>query len=140
MDHRRIAPPLLAQRHALGHDAIDIDHFAIADCWMRAMESAPIALPWHIARLRKRMRDHFTNEAALVEAAGVPFCHCHHAEHDAMLAVCDDAYGLAERNPRAARGLLRRALPPLVRSHVIGMDQIAVLIIHSATPAHAALM
>jgi hemerythrin len=128
------ARPLIGARHALGHAAIDVDHFAIADGWMKAMQSATIALPLHLARLRKLMRDHFMREAALVEAAGVSFCYRHRGEHDAMLALCDDACRLAEPDPRAARALLRRALPRMMRSHIISMDQIAVLVIHSAAP------
>jgi hypothetical protein len=123
--------PLISSRHALGHADIDFDHFAIADAWMEARLSESIALPMRVARLRRLMRAHFEHEAALVEATGSRFCQCHRREHDAMLAMCDEALSLAERRPRSARSVLR-ALPPLFRSHIDCMDQIAVLIIHSA--------
>jgi hemerythrin len=126
------ARPLIGPRHALGHAAIDVDHFAIAEAWAAVMHSAPIALPLRIARLRKVMRTHFDNEAALVEAAGTAFCRCHRQEHDEMIAICDEALAQSERKPRTARSILRRALPPIVRGHIDSMDQIAVLIINSA--------
>lgn len=135
----RAAPALIGRRHALGHAEIDADHFAIADAWGRAMQCAPIALPFHVARLRKLMRGHFDNEAALVEAAGTEFCVCHRREHDTMLALCDDVYALSERNPGRARSLLRRRMPPLVRAHIDGMDQITVLIIGRAKQDRAAV-
>jgi hemerythrin len=124
--------PLISASHSLGHAEIDRDHFAIADWWMKATRCAPIALPFHIAGLRRVMRNHFTREASLVEATGTPFGSGHRTEHDAMLALCDDAYALAERDWRGARRLLRDRLPRLVREHVISMDQIAVLIINEA--------
>jgi hemerythrin len=123
---------LIGNSHALGHAAIDADHFAIADCWLAAMRCAPVALPFHIARLRRLMRRHFEHEAALVEATGTPFCRFHRREHEAMLALCDDAYALADRNWRKARALLRDKLPAAVRGHVISMDQVAVLVINTA--------
>jgi hypothetical protein len=94
----RINRPLIGKAHTLGHTQIDSDHFAIADWWMKATLCAPVALPFHIAALRKTMRAHFSREAALVEAAGTPFCHCHRREHDVMLELCDDAYELSARN------------------------------------------
>lgn len=134
----RINPPLIGRKHALGHAQIDNDHFAIADWWMKATQCEPIALPFHIAALRRTMRSHFRREAALVEAAGTPMCCDHQNEHDGMIELCDDAYALSERNGRAARALLRNKLPKLMRNHINSMDQIAVLIIREAALAHAA--
>lgn len=126
---------LITDRHALGHPEIDFDHFAIADCWLRTMRAEPVALPLHIARLRKLMLRHFEHEANLVEATGTRFCLCHRREHDAMLSLCEDAYEMSYRNGRAALMRLRR-LPRLVRDHIICMDQIAVLIINTARQNH----
>ena len=126
-----IDQPLIGARHALGHTDIDAEHFAIADCWKAATHCEPIALPFLVARLRRAMRTHFTHEAALVEAVGTHFCSCHRDEHDVMLELCEEAYGLAERDIRASRARLRK-LPRLFREHIVVMDQIAVLIIHDA--------
>ncbi|MCC7347500.1 MAG: hypothetical protein IT538_08890 [Variibacter sp.] len=123
---------LIQARHALGHAEIDADHFAIADCWRQTLQCKPIAMPFQIARLRKLMRNHFMREATLVEATGTTFCACHQREHDSILNLCDDAYGLAENRWQKARALLRDTLPPAVREHIISMDQVAVLIIHTA--------
>jgi len=123
----------------LGPCQIDADHFAIAALWRDVDGCAPIAVPFQIARLRKRMRRHFEDEAELIEAAGTPFCACHHEEHESMLRLCDQAYLLSDSNGRGARALLRATLPRLMRRHIVGMDQIAVLIIHSAVGRHAIL-
>jgi hemerythrin len=128
--------PLLGARDRLGHDVIDADHAAIGDAWLAAMQCNAIALPFHVARLAKLMRSHFEREAALVEAVGVPFCWCHRDEHDAMLAICRDAFALCERDPRKARGLLRSQLSRRMRAHIGTMDQIAVLVINTS-PARA---
>jgi hemerythrin len=133
----RAARPLIEARHALGHAKIDADHFAIADYWQQATTCPLIAVPFQIARLRKRMRRHFDDEAALIEAAGAPFCACHREEHDAMLQLCDDARLLSDTNARGARALLHRRLPRLMRAHIDGMDQIAVLMMCSAAEAFA---
>src|SRR5262249_13344823 len=79
------------------------------------------------------------DEAELIEAAGTPFCACHHEEHESMLRLCDQAYLLSDSNGRGARALLRATLPRLMRRHIVGMDQIAVFIIHSAVGRHAIL-
>jgi hemerythrin len=105
---------------------------------MKAMLSEPIALPFHVAALRKKMRDHFSREAALVEAAGTPMCCDHRNEHDGMLDLCDRAFALSGRNPRAARALLRSRLPRMMRDHINSMDQIAVLILRAAAQDRAA--
>ncbi len=133
----RTTRPLIEARHALGHAKIDSDHFAIADYWLQLTCCEPIAVPFHIARLRKRMRDHFNDEAALVEATGRPFGCAHRQEHAAMLRLCDQAYRLSDTNQRGARALLRNKLPRLMREHIICMDQIAVLIINTATQERA---
>ncbi|MGE3146260.1 MAG: hypothetical protein AB7K35_11800 [Pseudorhodoplanes sp.] len=134
-----ITRPLIGNRHALGHAEIDADHFAIANWWMRATQCAPIALPFHIAGLRKSMRDHFGRESALVEASGVSFCACHRNEHNVLLELCDDAYALTARNLRSARALLRNKLPRLMRDHINTMDQIAVLMMRDAAEKRAAI-
>lgn len=133
----RINRPLIGKKHALGHSEIDSDHFAIADWWMKVTLCEPVALPFHIAGLRRMMRNHFSREAALVEAAGAPFCCAHRCEHDTMLELCDDAYELSARSLRAARALLRNKLPRLMRDHINSMDQIAVLIIRAAAQDRA---
>jgi len=132
MTVHRLRQPLIWKRHALGHTEIDTDHTTIANWWMKAAHGEAIALPFHVAALRKAMRTHFSREAALVEAAGTTFCDCHRREHDAMLELCDNAYELSGRNARGARRLLRNELPRLVRGHIDSMDQIAVLIIRAA--------
>jgi len=128
----RIDRPLIGRNHTLGHPQIDREHFIIADWWMKATLCRPIALPFHIAGLRRAMREHFSREAALVEATGEPLCLRHRREHDSMLALCDDAYERSGRSQRAARALLRNGLPRLLRDHINTMDQIAVLIIRAA--------
>jgi hemerythrin len=129
--------PLIRARDALGHAVIDADHAAIGDAWLAAMQCDLIALPFHVARLTKLMRTHFDHETELVEAVGVPFCWCHHNEHEAMLAICGEALSLSERDPRKARRLLRSQLSRRIRQHVGTMDQVAVLIINTAAPACA---
>ena len=134
----RINRPLIGKNHTLGHTQIDSDHFAIADWWMKVTLCQPIALPFHIAGLRRTMRGHFNREAALVEATGTPFCCGHHREHDTMLELCDEAYELSARSLRKARAVLRDKLPRLMRDHINSMDQIVVLIIRAATQDRAA--
>jgi hemerythrin len=132
MSVHRITRTLIGPNHALGHAEIDSDHFAIADYWLQLAKCPPIAIPFHVARLRKRMRSHFSHEVALIEAAGRRLWHDHQDEHDAMLRLCDQAYELCVHNARAARALLRNRLPRMMRSHIICMDQIAVLMIKDA--------
>lgn len=131
MGVRPVRRPLLNARHALGHTEIDKDHFAIADSWLAAMNCRPLSLPFHVARMRKLTRRHFAREVMLLEAARRPFCPCHRREHDTMLAMCDEIYALSEKDVRAARSLLRK-LSVIMREHVIGMDQIAVLMINTS--------
>jgi hemerythrin len=78
------------------------------------------------------MREHFGREVALVEGAGISFCHCHRNEHNTLLELCDQAYELSARNVQAARTLLRKKLPRSIRDHINSMDQIAVLVIGAA--------
>ena len=137
MTVHRIARTLIRPSHALGHAEIDSDHFAIAEYWLQLTCCEPIAIPFHIARLRKRMRDHFSREAGLVEATGLRLSLSHHGEHDEMLWLCDEAYRLSDRDRRAARALLRTKLPRLMRSHIICMDQIAVLMMTTAAKDRA---
>jgi hemerythrin len=129
------ARPLISRRDALGHHEIDADHVAISDAWVAAMRCKAVALPFHVARLAKVMRDHFEREIRLVEAAGVQCCWCHQNEHAGMLAVCHAAFALSEHAPRKARQLLRKELAQRIRRHVATTDQIAVLIINTAAPA-----
>ena len=107
MKHRT----LIGGHHALGHAEIDLDHFAIAECWLRTMDCGALELPLRIARLRKSMRTHFDHEENLVEAAGATFCACHRREHDTLLGLCDDAYALSEHDWRGARAILRTEMP-----------------------------
>jgi hemerythrin len=123
---------LIRSRDALGHKEIDADHIAISEAWLAAMRCRAVALPFHVARLIKIMRDHFDREMRLVEAAGVPCCWCHHNEHTAMLALTQAAFELSEHDPRRARSLLRTELAPRIRRHVATADQVAVLIINTA--------
>ena len=127
------ARPLISRRDTLGHQDIDADHVAISDAWLAAMRCAAISLPFHVARLAKVMREHFDREIRLVEAAGVQCCWCHQNEHTAMLAICHAALGLSEHEPRKARQLLRTELARRIRRHVATTDQIAVMIINTAS-------
>ncbi|HEY2134951.1 MAG TPA: hypothetical protein VGH49_03630 [Xanthobacteraceae bacterium] len=129
--------PLIEARHALGHAKIDADHFDIADYWLQAMSCESIAIPFFIARLRKRMRNSFNDEAGLVEAAGSWLGRAHQWEHAAMLELCDAAYELSKSDRRGARALLRKRLPRLMREHIICMDQVAVLVINTAMQGQA---
>jgi hemerythrin len=123
--------PLIGKRHELGHDAIDLDHRAMADCWHRAVSCEPMQLELLVARLKRLMRDHFDREAALMEQAGGKLCECHRREHQMLLDLCDEARMLGRRNYRRAQSLLRSKLPKLVREHIICMDQLAVLFINT---------
>ena len=123
--------PLLGKAHVLGHDAIDLDHRNIAQCWERATGCAPIELPFFLARLKRAMRRHFDREAMLVRQAGGHLCECHQGEHRTLLGLCDEAATMAERNWRTAQRLLRNDLARLVREHIVSMDQIAVLVIRA---------
>ena len=84
---------------------------------MRITQCEPISLSFHIAGLRKAMRDHFGREAALVEAAGTQLCSCHRNEHDVLLELCDEPYAFEVHKGRSGRALLRNKLPKLVRDH-----------------------
>jgi hemerythrin len=122
---------MLAKLHELGHAAIDLDHRAVAECWGRTVDCRPIELPFFLARLRKVMSRHFDHEALLMSRAGGRLCEFHRREHGMLLALCDEARALTERDPRRARALLRNKLARLFREHIISMDQCAVLFIHS---------
>jgi hemerythrin len=123
--------PLIGPRHVLGHASIDADHLAIADAWLRAVSCQPIQLPFLIARLRKLMKVHFDNEAALMHLAGGALCDCHRAEHQALLRLCDQAAAASSNNWRSAQSLLRRRFAKMMRNHIACMDQIAVLFINA---------
>jgi hemerythrin len=127
----RTARPLIGRQHTLGHVAIDRDHTAIADWWLRAVSCEPIQSAFFIARLKKLMRDHFERETKLMEWAGGRLCECHAREHRMLLDLCDQATVLSGCNWGMARSLLRTKLPKLVREHIISMDQLAVLFINA---------
>lgn len=127
----RIARPLLGRRHRVGHDAIDFDHRAMANCWSQVVTCEQLQFPFFVARLKKLMRTHFDHEAALMAQAGGQLCECHRREHRRLLDVCEEASALSQQNWRKAQSLLRRKLPKLVREHIDSMDQIAVLFINT---------
>jgi hemerythrin len=124
--------PLLGKHHELGHDAIDIDHRAMAECWQRAVSCERIEFEFLVARLKRLMRNHFDREAALADEAGGRLCECHQREHRMLLELCDQASILGRRNWRSARSLLRYKLPKLVREHIVSTDQLLVLLINTA--------
>ncbi len=124
--------PLFGARDTLGHAVIDGDNAAISDVWIRAAVCDPVELPFQIARLRKLLRTHFHHEAALVETIAVELCGPHRQEHQRLIDLCSEAYGLAGDAWRQSRLLLRRDFARLYRSHVICMDQITVVMINSA--------
>jgi hemerythrin len=130
MAQRRLRP-LLAKVHELGHAEIDLDHHAMAECWDRVVNCAPIQFPFFMARFKKVMRDHFDHEAALLAHAGGHLWEAHRLEHRGLLELCDRASRLAERNCRKAQSLLRNELARMFREHVVSMDQIAVLILNT---------
>jgi hemerythrin len=123
--------PLLGKLHVLGHDAIDDEHRAIADGWQRALDCEQIQFPFLIARLKKLLRVHFDHEAALMYRSGGTLCRCHRNEHQMLLDLCDHASAQADTNWRRAQSLLRNRFARLMRSHIVQMDQVAVLFINS---------
>jgi len=127
----RAIRPLIGRRHALGHDVIDTDHFAIANWWLRTVECEPIQFAFFVARLKKLMRSHFDHEALLMQEAGGRMCDCHSDEHQTLLALCDQASALGRSHWKKAQSLLRTELPKLVREHIISMDQFTVLFINT---------
>jgi hypothetical protein len=124
-----LIPPLLGERHLLGHEWIDRDLRAIADGWLNAVTCQPIQFPFLIARMKKLMRLHFDHEEMLMRASGGALCECHRREHRSMIEVCDQAAAFSVKNWRRTQSLLRNGFPRLIRGHVAGMDQIAVLFI-----------
>jgi hemerythrin len=130
MGHRTILPRI-GKLPALGHDAIDLDHSAIADQWFRTASCEEVQFPFFIARLKKLMVDHFDREAALMERAGGDLCKCHRREHQSLLDFCDEARELSGRSWRKTQSLLRNRFPRLVRDHIIYTDQLAVLFINT---------
>jgi hemerythrin len=123
--------PLLRKSHALGHEAIDLDHRAMADCWAAAVSCERLQFEFLLARLKRLMRDHFDREAALMAQAGGRLCDCHCREHRMLLDLCERAGTLAPDNWCKAQSLLRNELPRLVREHIISMDQLAVLFLNT---------
>ena len=56
---RPILRPLIGKHLLLGHEAIDLDHKAIASCWYKAAQCQEIEFPLLIGRLKKTMQSHF---------------------------------------------------------------------------------
>jgi hemerythrin len=127
----RTLRPLIGPRHALGHGAIDTEHKAIADWWLRVIACEPIQFPFFMARLLKLMRNHFEHESELMLQAGGELCECHRREHRALLALCEEARDVGRYDFRKARSLIRYQFPGLVREHICSTDQIAVMFINS---------
>ncbi len=132
---RRSARPLIGKTHEVGHEVIDTDHQALAECWKLAVSCEPIQLPFYAARLKKLMRSNFDREAELMKRAGGELCACHRQQHGILLDLCDRANALSSRNWRKAQSLLRYQLPKLVREHINCMDQIAALFINANSTA-----
>lgn len=124
-----IVHPLISERHLLGHEWIDRDLRAIADGWLRAVTCEPIQFPFFIARMKKLMRLHFDQEESLMRSSGGTLCECHHREHRMLIDVCNEAYASSVKNWQRTQSLLRNRFPKLIRDHIAGMDQIAVLFI-----------
>src|SRR5262249_59196459 len=99
----RVVRPLIARQHALGHAAIDLDHKAIADWWIRAVGCEQVQFQFFLARLKKLLRSHFDHEAALMRQAGGMLCPYHRQEHQTLLDLCDQVAREAERNWRSAQ-------------------------------------
>jgi hemerythrin len=129
--NRHSVGSLTDRRHTLGHDIIDGEHSALAECWLRAVSCEQIEFPLRIARLRKLMTRHFDHEVALLAESGGTLCHCHRNEHHVLLELCDRVFSLHERNWRKTQTLLRNKFANLVRKHISTMDQMAVLIINT---------
>jgi hemerythrin-like metal-binding protein len=124
--------PLIGKNHEVGHEAIDTDHQAIAECWKRAVSCEPIQLPFFIAYLKKLMKTHFDREAALLECAGGQLWERHREQHEMMLDLCDQANALSQTDWRKAKSLLRYRVAKLMRDHINCMDQIAAVIINTS--------
>ena len=123
--------PLIGRKYALGHDAIDGDHMAIADGWFRAVNCEQIQFPFLIARMTKLMKVHFDHESTLMHLAGGTLCECHRQEHQMLLDLCDKVAALSGKNWRRAQSLMHNKFPKLIRNHIAYMDQIVVLFINT---------
>jgi hemerythrin len=123
--------PFIGRQHALGHEAIDSEHLAIADWWSRTVRCEPVQFAFFVARLKRLMRNHFDHEARLMEEAGGRMCACHSREHQMLLELCDQANTLGRDRWKKAQSLLRRDLPRLMREHINTMDQLIVLFINT---------
>ena len=66
-----------------------------------------------------------------MHSSGGMLCKCHQSEHLTLLDLCDQAAALSTTNWRRTQSLLRIKFPKLIREHINGMDQIAVLFINS---------
>jgi hemerythrin len=124
---------------ALGHAAIDSDHSAIADQWLRTASCEPFQFEFFVARLKSLMRKHFEHEAALMERAGSSLCRCHRDEHQSLLDLCDQMRDMSDRSWRKTQSLLRLEFPKLVRKHVLYTDQLAVLFLNTSEKATSPL-
>jgi hemerythrin len=123
--------PLVGRQQTLGHQAIDSDHMAIGDWWLRTIRCEPVQFAFFLARLKKLMGTHFDHEAALLQEAGGRMCACHSREHRMLLALCDQAGALSQSHWKKAQSLLRIDLARLLREHIIAMDQLVVLFINT---------
>jgi hemerythrin len=132
-----IVRPLISERHLLGHEWIDRDLRAIADGWFRAVTCEPTQFQFFLARMKKLMRSHFDHEATLMRSSGGMLCECHHNEHRMLIDLCDQAYASSHKNWPRTQSLLRNRFPRLIRSHIAGMDQVAVLFIDANRSARA---
>jgi len=126
--------PLIGRQHALGHEVIDLDHKAIADWWLRAVNCEQIQFPFSLARLKRLLRSHFDHEAALVQQAGGVLCARHRSEHQTLLDLCDQAAAESRQNWRRTQALIRSRFPKLVRDHIVSMDQCVVLFLNTTGP------
>jgi hypothetical protein len=124
-----VVRPLIGRRHLLGHDWIDRDLRAIGDGWLSAVTCEPIQFPFFIARMKKLLQTHFDQEESLMRSSGGALCECHRTEHRVLLDVCNQAWSCSVDNWRRTQSLLRNRFPRLIRDHISGMDQIAVLFI-----------
>jgi hemerythrin len=125
------ARPLVDRRHRLGHDVIDSELVALSNCWLHAVNCAPMEFPLRMARLKKLMLMHFDHESALLAELGYALCRYHHNEHRMLLEMCDQISTFHERDWKKAQSLLKKKFPELFREHIITMDQCAVFLIET---------
>ncbi len=124
-DRRRRARPV--RRLTVGHDAIDADHDAIAECCSEIAEATSTALEFQLHRLRTLLANHFQHEELLLRQAGSRLCDCHTRDHALFLELCDKAI-LENRGQRKnSRRMILRELLPALREHIAFRDQLIAL-------------